>query len=120
MNLSTITLNGKSVTVVSLPSSPGLRKVDFSSNDTVGIVKSPFTGQQQAQKWPGADWMNGTATLPPLTQAQADEWISFLLACRGQANAFMLGDPLKEHPRGNLQGSVPVVDGADTANNKAG
>lgn len=110
--ITTITLGGNTVSVVSLPASPGLESFAPSISDAVAIVNSPFTGQTQAQAWPGADmWSGITCTLPPLTQPQADDWISFLMECRGMANAFQLGDPLKKKPRGAVSG-VPVVDGS--------
>ncbi len=110
MSVSTITLGGNTVSVVSMPSLLGLASVEFSFTDAVAIVSSPFTGQTQAQQWPGADMWSGTATLPPLTQDQADLWISFLMEVRGQANAFFFGDPLKRSPRGNFSGT-PLIDG---------
>jgi len=111
-----ITLNGNTVSLVSFPSTPGLRSVEFSFTDSVAIVTSIFTGQVQAQQWVGGDMWTGTATLPPLTQPQADRWIAFLMELRGMLNPFQLGDPLKPVPRGSGKG-VPVVD---TANNFAG
>lgn len=110
MAITNITLAGNTVSVVSLPTSPGLRTVEFAFNETVSTVKSIFTGQMQAQRWPGADWISGTVTLPPLTQTQADQWISTLMECRGMTNAFLLGDPLKKAPRGAALGA-PAADG---------
>jgi hypothetical protein len=83
-------------------------------SDAVAIVTSPFTGQTQAQVWPGADQWTGTITLPPLTQCEADEWIAFLGELRGMANCFFLGFPLKRTSRGNPSG-VPLVDGTNIA-----
>jgi hypothetical protein len=110
--INTITLNGNAVSVVALPHDIGsASSFEASFSDTVATVSSPFTGQTQAQQWPGADMWTGTVTLPPLTQEQADDWISFLMECRGMANAFQLGDPMKLSPRGNVSG-VAVVDGS--------
>jgi hypothetical protein len=112
--INTITLDGNAVSVVTLPHDIGsAASVEFSFSDAVAIVSSPFTGQTQAQQWPGADMWTGTVTLPPLTQNQADDWISFLMECRGMANAFQIGDPMKRMPRGAVSG-VPVVDGSVT------
>ena len=111
-----ITLNGNAVSLVSFPSAPGLRSVEFSFTDSVAIVTSIFTGQVQAQQWVGADQWTGTLTLPPLTQTQADRWIAFLMELRGMLNPFQLGDPLKPTPRGSGKG-IPVVD---TAGNVTG
>lgn len=115
MATTTITLNGNSVSLVTLPSSPGLRSVEFDFTETVAVSKSIFTGQTQVQRWAGADWLSGTATLPPLSQDEADAWISALMQCQGMTNAFMLGDPLKSIPRGNPQGA-PAVDTSQTMN----
>lgn len=52
---------------------------------------------------------SGTATLPPLTQTQADAWLSALMQMQGMANAFQLGDPLKKTPRGSVLGA-PTAD----------
>ena len=108
MSTSTITVGGQTVTLVSLPASPERREVQFDAFDAVALVPSEFTGQAQAQQWPGADMLSGTMTLPPLTQVQADDWISFLMQCRGMANAFQIGDPLQTAPRGSGAGS-PVT-----------
>lgn len=112
--ISTITVAGNSVTLVALPDKPGLRSVEFNFTDAVAIVSSPFTGATQAQQWPGADMWSGTMTLPPLTQAQADAWISALMECRGMANAIQIGDPLKTHPAG-AAGGAPVVNASGGA-----
>jgi hypothetical protein len=112
--ISTITLNGQSVTLVATPAKPGVRSVQYSAADAVAIVSSPFTGQTQAQQWPGADLWMWTVTMPPLTAQQADDWVSMLLEMRGMANAVQLGDPMHTTPRGATQGSVPVVDGSVT------
>jgi hypothetical protein len=106
-----ITLGADTVSVVSIPSQPGYSSVEFSFSDAVAVVSSPFTGQAQAQQWRGADVLSATVTLPPLTQTQADAWISFLMECRGMANAFQIGDPMKTSPRGTPLGSA-VVDGS--------
>jgi hypothetical protein len=105
MSTSTISLAGNSVTLVALPPSSCFASVEFSFSDAVAIVSSPYTGQTQAQQWPGADMWSGTVTLPPLTQVQADTWISALMECRGMALAIQIGDPMKSSPRGNPLGT---------------
>lgn len=88
-------------------------------SDAVAVVTSPFTGQTQAQQWPGADMWSGTLTLPPLTQYQADEWTSFLMELRGMANCFMLGDPFKPTPRGFVRG-IPTANTPNSGVNVVG
>jgi hypothetical protein len=110
--ISLISLDGNTVSVVSLPASAGkLESIDWNFTTAVSTVTSVFTGQVQAQIWPGADMWSGTATLPPLTQTQADAWISALMQMQGMTNAFQLGDPLKQAPRGSALGT-PVADGS--------
>lgn len=111
MALSTISIGGQDVTLVDLPSYPGPRTIQFDFDDPAAALTSGFSNQSQIQRWPGADLLSGTFSLPPLTQVQADLWTSFLLLLRGQANAFLLRDPLRLTPRGNPQRSQPLTSG---------
>jgi hypothetical protein len=108
MSIIGTTPNG--VSIIACPHSGLLASVEFSVSDANASVVSPFTGQTQIQQWPGADSISGTMTLPPLTQDEADVWISFLMELRGMANCFFIGDPMKRYPRGNPGASVPVID----------
>jgi len=117
MSIIGTTPNG--VPIIACPSSGHLAAIEVSMTDAVSLVSSPFTGQTQAQQWPGADAWSGTLTLPPLTQDEADIWTSFLAELRGMANAFFLGDPMKRNPKGNAVG-LPVVDMSVTGTNIAG
>jgi hypothetical protein len=114
VSISVITVGGQSVNLVAMPSTPGMRTVEFEMDDAVGIVTSTFTGQVQAQQWPGADMLRGTMTLPVLVEANADRWKSFLAELRGMANAFQIGDPLKSTPAGTGAGT-PTANGAQAA-----
>ncbi len=104
------TFNGwEIITMPATPSAPAT--VEFTAQDTVAVSISPFTGQQQVQDWQ-ASWLEASVSMPALTHAQAQEWIAFLMAVRGQANVFQLGDPLAVSPRGTHLGT-PLVDGAN-------
>ena len=105
MSTSTITLAGNSVTLVATPPVFGATSVEFNVTDAVAIVSSPFTGQTQAQAWIGADMWSATVTLPPLSQQQADVWVSALMECRGMLNAIQIGDPMKSSPAGLTSGT---------------
>jgi hypothetical protein len=110
--ISLISLNGNTVSVVSLPAtSKSFESIDWNFTTAVATVTSVFTGQVQTQQWAGADMWSGTATLPPLTQTQADAWLSALMQLQGMSNAFQLGDPMKLAPKGSALGS-PVADGS--------
>lgn len=116
MSLSIITVGAQAITLVSRPP-VALRDVQWEFSDAVAIVASPYTGQTQAQAWAGADMLRGTMSFPPLQQSQTDAVVAFLMECRGMANAFLLGDPLKKTPAGMAVNSAPVVNGG---NNPAG
>ncbi|HLH35995.1 MAG TPA: hypothetical protein VKX41_15085 [Alloacidobacterium sp.] len=118
--MTTITIGSNSYNLVALPAAPGFVEVSFSMNDTVAEVLSPFSRQSpQVQAWPGADWWEAQATLPPMPRAQAAAWQAFLAEMRGKSNVVQLGDPLGVHPQGAPLG-VPVVDGSNSANNMPG
>jgi hypothetical protein len=111
MSVSTITVGGQPVTLVAMPSSPGARSIEFGFDDAVSTVTSTFTGQKQAQRWPGADMLSGTFTLPALTRVDAANWIAFLMQLRGMTFAFQLGDPLNPTPLGAPSGTPVVAAG---------
>ena len=114
-----ITIAGKSIVLVpDMPSTPALRDIQWSFEDAVGVTRSEFTGQDQSQRWPGADSWSGMANWPPRTQPQADARIAWLMGLRGMAYGFMLGDPLKPTPRGTVAGS-PHVDNTQNGGNPA-
>jgi hypothetical protein len=118
VSISVITVGGQSVKLVSVPSAPGFKLLEYSASDSVATVSSVFTGQLQAQEWPGADLWSWTVTMPKLTAEQADDWISSLLQLRGMANAFQLVDPMHATPRGTVDGT-PLIDNAVTGGNAA-
>jgi hypothetical protein len=103
------TFNGMNIIVMpGAPAAPST--IEYTAQDIVAVSISPFTGQQQVQDWQ-ASFMEASVSLPALTNGQAQAWIAFLMALRGQANVFQLGDPLARSPRGSGLGA-PLVDGA--------
>lgn len=118
MSLSTISVNNANVTLVSFPTSPGLRSLEITITDAVSVISSPYTGQTQTQLWPGGDYWTATATIAPRIPEYADDWIAFLMQLRGPSYAFQLGDPLKQTPRGTPSGT-PVVDNTQNGGNQA-
>ena len=107
-----VTFNGWNI--IPAPSSPAFKGVKFSIVDNVSISQSPFTMQQQVQKWPGADYWAAEVTLPPMLRSVASPWLSFLMALRGQANVCQIGDQLATTPQGTATGT-PTVSGAHLA-----
>ena len=100
--------------IIAIPSSPAWKQLDFTAHDSVGMTQSPFTMQSQTQYWAGGDFWKVNASLPSMSNANADAWVAFLLECRGQLNVFQLGDTSKTKPSGRPQGT-PVVSGTNTA-----
>jgi hypothetical protein len=103
-----ITIGGNAVNLVSMPTSPGFKAIEFTMFDAVAVNTSAFTGQVQSQAWPGADQWSATFTLPQLTPDQAREWAGFLMQLRGMENAFQVGDQSATTPRGSASGTPTV------------
>jgi hypothetical protein len=95
--------------IISVPSSPGFRSIDWNATDIVGVGTNTFTGQQQVQSWQSG-FLSGTVTLPAMTRQQARTWISFLLQAQGSYNVFQIGDKFCVNPLGSALGS-PVTLG---------
>jgi hypothetical protein len=108
--MQTITINGMSYSLVTMPGSPGPASIEMGWNDLVSLEMSPYTLQQQTQQWPGADWWDAKVTLPPMNAATAAQWKAFLADLRGPLNVFELGDPTQPHPLGNIGASNPKID----------
>jgi hypothetical protein len=111
--ITTITLNGQSVNLVSLPACPGFKSYSIDMSDSVALSSSPFTGQTQAQQWLGADMWSGSMTPPSLDATQGPEWRAFLAGMRGMLNAVQLPDPAYQGPQGNPLGA-PAIPGTVT------
>jgi hypothetical protein len=102
------------ITILTMPSDPPApQTVEWTASDIVAASLSPFTAEQQLQDWQQG-WLEASLSMPPLTQKQAQAWIAFLLALRGQLNAFMWGDPLATAPAGSGSGSPYVNGGGQT------
>lgn len=98
---------------LSLPTTPGVIRVSFSSVSAVGVNRSPWTFQTQVQEHPGQSW-TAEVTLPIMERSTAEDWISFLLSLNGQSGTFLLGDPAGAEPRGVAVGT-PKINGAHAA-----
>lgn len=103
---------------LSLPTTTGLAQITFSARNTVGVSQSPFTMKQQVQKHQGQRW-EAQVTLPPLSRAEAEEWISFLLKLNGTFGTFFMGDPAGAIARGagaSLSDTL-LINGANQTGN---
>src|SRR5277367_3693081 len=116
--MTTITVGGKTFTLVAMPSSPGFSDIDMTMGDSVSVVQSIYVpGQSQTQEWPGADLWTGQFVLPPMDRRTASPWKAFLAECRGMANVFQLGDQLAPQSLGSSSQNIPLVDGTVSTNN---
>jgi hypothetical protein len=95
---------------LSFPSTVSIRHITWVAKTSVAVSTSPFTGQKQVYEHPGS-WWELEIEMPPMTRAQAEEMIGFLLAMNGQAGTFTLGDPDGATARGIATGT-PLVNGA--------
>jgi len=100
---------------LSLPTTTGIAKIRLVANDIVGISQSPFTAAQQVYRYTGQFW-EADITLPPMTRAEAEYWISFLLKLNGPYGTFLLSDPVGGTARGVATGTPLVNGGSQTGN----
>ena len=103
------------MTTYSMPTTPGFASASFGLKSNTQTFTSPLSGAQQVVELTGARWY-ATYTLPPLTTAQAGEWLDFLTKLRGQANTFYGFDPARTSAQGAL-GGTPLVNGATQTGN---
>jgi hypothetical protein len=82
---------------ITLPSSPGTRRVKWSYEFGMGRARSEFTGKSQRYNWPKKLLRVGVE-YPPMLRAQAELWLATLRAMdEGQC---LFGDPQGQTPRG--------------------
>ena len=92
------------------------RSIRFNPQTAVAESTSPFTFEQEIFEHQGQMW-RATVQLPPMEQAEAEEWVAFGLALNGRAGTFLFGDPVGETPRGTVSGNLQV-DGAGQQRSK--
>ncbi|MCK5611034.1 hypothetical protein KAR91_54680 [Candidatus Pacearchaeota archaeon] len=92
------------------------RGIRFNPQTAVAESTSPFTFEQEIFEHQGQMW-RATVQLPPMEQAEAEEWVAFGLALNGRAGTFLFGDPVGETPRGTVSGNI-LVDGAGQQRSK--
>lgn len=80
----------------------GISQITLRPRNAVGVSRSPFTYQQQTQRYPGQAWV-ATISLAPVNREYAEPWIGFLVSLEGPVGTFLLGDPSGSRPRGALR-----------------
>lgn len=83
------------------------QKTKLSAWTTNAIAASPYTGSQQVFQWPGEGW-KVDVSLRPMKMQDAEYWVSFLLALRGNAGTFLWGDTARKTPQGIATGTPKV------------
>jgi hypothetical protein len=117
MSTQSITVGSTTYNLVSIPSSPGPSQIELGMSDSVAVFSSPFTGQEQIQRWPGADFWDATITLPSMTLKTSAAWEAFLAECMGRANVFQLGDSRYKTPLAGGVGTGQVTSNATSMTN---
>lgn len=95
---------------LSLPSSAGIAEIKMTAENVTVMTRSPTSRVQQVLAYPGQQWM-ATVSMPPMDRDDAEEWVAFLMALKGSAGTFTMGDPTGVTARGEAGGS-PLVNGA--------
>lgn len=86
-------------------------RIVFRQRSTVGVSKSPFTGEQQVYAHQG-EWFEADIQLAPMERADAEEWVGALVSLNGQEGTFLLGDRANLTARGTWSASSPLVNGS--------
>jgi hypothetical protein len=89
----------------------GPQDVVMRTVNAIGETESPFTFSQQEQQWQG-ERLEIDANLPPLTLAEGEQWVSFLVSLFGKYGTFLMGDYARQTPQGPMSGT-PVVSGSN-------
>lgn len=99
---------------LSLPSTPAPVSSRMRLDYFVSVDQSEFTGAQESQDWGGRLWYLDF-TLPPMTRAQADDWIAVVHKLRGRKGYFLAGDWDRRTARGTW--GTPLVKGGSQVGN---
>lgn len=93
---------------LTLPTAPGFVKTRFTAKSKVAVTMAEFTGAQNVYPHQGGHW-EVELSLPPMTNAQARDWIGFLVALNGMEGTFYLGDP--DYTKRGTGTGAPLVKG---------
>jgi len=97
---------------ISLPSTPGTRRVKWDYEFVRGRARSPFTKKSQNYIWPGKLLRVGVE-YPPMVRADAESWLATLHAL--DEGSCLFGDPQGKTPRGAIASSPNGIVYSDIA-----
>jgi hypothetical protein len=83
------------------PTTIGIESIELRAVNAVATSQSPFTYKQQVVSHTGQKW-EASVTIPSVRRDKAAEWKAMLVALKGQAGTFLLGDPDYASPRGTV------------------
>ena len=89
-----------------------LQGLRFGRTSNTQTFESPLNGGVQTAVLTGGKWF-ATFKILPLTRAEAQQWMVFLLKLQGMGGRFLAHDPSNASPRGALGTSVPLIDGVN-------
>ena len=92
------------------PTSPKPRKARIIARSIIGTTESIYTFSTQKQEHAGQRW-EMDLEMPPMTKADAGQWIAFLVSLNGKQGTVLVPDPDRTAPQGVGTGT-PLVDGA--------
>lgn len=95
---------------LSLPTVGGIRSVQITMIDAVGVSESPYTYTSDVYEHAGKRFAM-QVQLIPMKRADAEVWVAFLATLRGRRGTFLMGDPVGSTPRGIATGT-PLMKGA--------
>ena len=105
---------------ITLPTQASSQPINttFRIRRVIGQSQSPFTGETQTFRHQG-EWWEAEVTLPPMTHANAREWVAKLVSMRGVFGTMLLGDWDGRIAQGTASSSAgtPLVKGANQAGN---
>ena len=99
------------MTTYAIPTTIGFSSVEFGLENNNQVFESPLSNSIQVSELTGARWY-GTFNLPPMSKAQALEYIGFLQRLQGRVHSFFGYDANHRSPSGTMSGSTLVVKGA--------
>ena len=87
------------------PTSIGIESIELRAVNAVAVSQSPFTYKQQVISHGGQRW-EASVSIASVHRDKAAQWKSMLVALKGQAGTFLLGDPDYATPQGTCSSLI--------------
>lgn len=98
-----------------LPASPKPISARVSAVSNVGVSESEFSFVTQKQVHSGQRW-EIDLEFPPMTAAEAGDWLAFILKMNGKEGTVLVEDPDRQTANGVATGTPLVKGGSQTGN----